>query len=370
MERLTPLPWQRELWDQLLAWRPRLPHALLVHGTRGIGKRRLIKAFSQLLLCESPVDNMPCGHCAGCHLLAADNHPDLRWLAPAAQMPVRNDVDESAGESPALGINARSSTAAKPGREIVIDQVRKTSDFLSVTSHRGGRRVVLLIPAEALNDAAANALLKMLEEPPPATIFLAVTDELDAVLATIRSRCLLLRSPIPTARQAIDWLQSQGVSDASAKLAEVGGAPMGLVGSDRVDDAQNLDLALREVLLKLLLRGAALTGAEVASSIPKEVAVAPTIRLLQRWGWDLLAERLGGRVRYYPTYQRQVANLARTIEPSRVADWAATLVQIQATSDHPLNARLVVESALVDYIDTMRSAIRKREPMRMERLNR
>lgn len=368
MERLTPLPWQGELWAQLVEWRGQLPHALLVHGMRGIGKRHLIKAFSQLLLCESPVDAMACGHCAGCHLLAADNHPDLRWLTPAAQMPARADADEGAAES-APGTNARSNAPAKPGREIVIDQVRKTGDFLSLSSHRGGRRVVLLIPAESLNAAAGNALLKMLEEPPPATLFLGVSDELDAVLATIRSRCLLLRAPMPTPRQAIDWLKSQGITDAAAKLAESGGAPMGLVAGEIAGDGQNIDPALRDVLLKLLARGPALSAAEIANSIPKDVAVAPAIRLFQRWAWDLLAERLGGQGRYYPPYQRQMSSLARTIEPSRVADWAATLAQTQATSEHPLNARLVVESALVDYIDTMRNAIRKREPMRMERLN-
>lgn len=368
MERLTPLPWQGELWAQLVEWRARLPHALLVHGTRGIGKRHLIKAFSQLLLCETPVDAMACGNCPGCHLLAADNHPDLRWLTPAAQLPARAEADEGTADA-ASGANARSNAPAKPSREIVIDQVRKTGDFLSLTSHRGGQRVVLLIPAESLNAAAANALLKMLEEPPPATVFLAVSDELDAVLATIRSRCLLLRAPIPTHRQSIDWLKSQGVADVVAKLAESGGAPMGLIGGDAAADSQHLDPALREALLKLLARGPALGGADIANSIPKDVAVAPAIRLFQRWAWDLLAERLGGQGRYYPTYQRQVSNLARTIEPSRVADWAATLAQTQATSEHPLNARLVVESALVDYVDTMRNAMRKREPMRMERFN-
>ncbi len=97
-----------------------------------------------------------------------------------------------------------------------------------------------------------------------------------------------------------------------------------------------------------------MTGAQIVSTVPKDIAVAPAIRLLQRWGWDLLAERLAGRVRYYPQHQRQFAALARAIEPSRVVDWAAALAQTQAVSDHPLNARLVVESALLGYADAMR----------------
>ncbi len=355
MERLTPLPWQHELWSQLVGWRERLPHALLLHGGRGIGKRHLMKAFAQLLLCESPVDAAPCGRCAGCQLIAADNHPDLRWLTPAALMPERDDAEadgDSSGDNTQADRTDTRSGKAKPSRDIVIDQVRKTSEFLSVSSHRGGRRVVLLLPAEALNAAAANALLKMLEEPPPGVAFLAVSDQLDAVLPTILSRCLLLRAPTPTHAQAILWLRSNGVDRAEAKLAEAGGAPVGL--TEVLDERQTLDPALHEALLKLLSRGPALTGAQIVSTVPKDIAVAPAIRLLQRWGWDLLAERLAGRVRYYPQHQRQFAALARAIEPSRVVDWATALAQTQAVSDHPLNARLVIESALLGYAEAMR----------------
>ena len=122
---------------------------------------------------------------------------------------------------------------------------------------------------------------------------------------------------------------------------------------------RSLEPALHEALIKLLVRGAALTGAQIVSTIPKDIAVAPAIRLLQRWGWDLLAERLAGRVRYYSQYRGQLATLSRAIEPSRVVDWTAALAQTQAVSDHPLNARLVVESALLGYAEAMRP----REPI-------
>ncbi len=211
MERLKPLPWQHALWSQLVGWRERLPHALLLHGGRGIGKRHLMSAYAQLLLCESPVDDAPCGRCAGCQLIAADNHPDLQCLTPAALMPERNDADSLVEDVQSDRAETRASKA-KPSREIVIDQVRKISEFLAISSHRGGRRVVLLLPAEALNAPAANALLKVLEEPPPGVAFLAVSDQLDAVLPTILSRCVLLRAPVPSHSQAIEWLNRTGSS--------------------------------------------------------------------------------------------------------------------------------------------------------------
>ena len=260
MERLAPLPWQSGLWDQLAGWRDRLPHAVLLHGGRGIGKRHVAQAFAQLLLCESPRSAQACGTCASCQLIAADNHPDFRWLMPAADMPPRaDDAGEPEEGSEAVEAQATGGKSKKPpSREIVIDQVRRIGDFLSVSSHRGGRRVVLLAPAEALNGPAANALLKMLEEPPAGAVFLAVSDQIDAVLPTIRSRCVLVRAPAPPWAEALGWLRGQGVEDAESRLAEAGGAPMGILDEDTVDERRRLDPALREALLKLLARGASL----------------------------------------------------------------------------------------------------------------
>jgi DNA polymerase-3 subunit delta' len=351
MERLTPLPWQASLWEQVRASRERLPHALLLHGARGIGKRHFARALAQSLLCESPEpQGHACGRCDGCLLLAADNHPDLRWLVPALDQPLRDETEEDGDDSAAQG----AAKATKASRSILIDQVRAIGEFLALAAHRGGRRVVILAPAEALNGPAANALLKLLEEPPAGAVFVAVTDELDAVLPTVRSRCVLLRAPLPRAEVALAWLQAAGVDDAEAKLAEAGGAPVGLVLDG--EDSRSLAPELRERLLGLLARGPRLGPADVASAVPKDVPIAAAIRLLQRWGWDLLAERAAGRVRYYPQQHRPIANVARACEPERLLEWLGRLGEAQATADHPLNARLVVESALIAYLDAVRPA--------------
>ena len=82
--------------------------------------------------------------------------------------------------------------------------------------------------------------------------------------------------------------------------------------------------------------------------------IASAIRLFQRWGWDLLAERTAGRVRYYPRRKRTIAAVARGCEAGPLLDWLAQLGNLQATAEHPLNARLVVESALIAYMDAVR----------------
>ena len=142
-----------------------------------------------------------------------------------------------------------------------------------------------------------------------------MSDEIDAVLPTIRSRCVLLRVTGPTWPDALRWLRDQGVDDAEARLAEAGGAPMGIVAEDRLDERRRLDPALREALLSLLARGTAATPADVVAAVPRDVAVGPAIRLFQRWGWDLLAERVAQRVRYHPGQKRALATLARAVDP-------------------------------------------------------
>jgi DNA polymerase-3 subunit delta' len=358
MERLTPLPWQGALWDQLVGWQERLPHAVLLHGGRGIGKRHLAMAFGQLLLCEAPRGERACGECASCQLMAADNHPDFRWLVPAADMPARADdeADEESEEAPAPG--GRSKKA--PSREILIDQVRRVGEFLGLSSHRGGRRVVLLAPVEALNGPAANALLKMLEEPPSGAVFLALTDDVDAVMPTIRSRCVLLRAAVPRWDEALRWLREQGVEDAEARLAEAGGAPLAVVADQQTDDRRRLDPAVREALLGVLARGAGTSAADAIAAVPREVAVGPAIRLFQRWGWDLLAERVAQRVRYHPGQKRSLATLARAVDPARLIDWLTALADAQAVSDHPLNPRLAVEQALLEYLEVMQARVHPR----------
>jgi len=335
-------------------WRQRIPHAILLHGRRGIGKRHLANVLAQSLLCETPAaSGLACGTCAGCALVASDNHPDFRLVVPGIDLPTRDDASED-GDEPIEVAPPSSTRRGKPSREIKIDQVRELAEFLTTTTHRGGARVVELVPAEALNASSANALLKMLEEPPADSVFLLVADELDAVLPTIRSRCVLLRAPMPAHDVALRWLREQGVGDAEQRLAEAAGAPLSAAASAEADETgRRLPADLKEALLGLLARGGRLSPAEVVATVPKDVPMADSIALFQRWGWDLLAERLGQGLRYHPKRLREVRAAGQFADPMAVFAWLDLLTDAQAVSDHPLNGRLAVEGALLGYIDAM-----------------
>lgn len=170
------LPWQEALWKQL-AGRRRHAHAYLLHGPAGIGKRCLAEELMALLLCQQPTGLRACGQCKACQLLAAGTHPDHYVLEP-------EEADKA----------------------IRIDQVRDLVNFMVQTAQLGGRKVVLLEPAEAMNLNAANALLKSLEEPSGDTVLLLISHQPSRLLPTIRSRCVQQACPQPNRKQSLAWL--------------------------------------------------------------------------------------------------------------------------------------------------------------------
>ena len=210
---MTMYPWQGAPWTQLQAMRARLPHAILFHGPAGTGKADFIEAFAQSLLCESArPDGHACGVCASCGWFAQHNHPDYRRVRPEAL-----EDEPGAGDDEGEGERKSKSTKA-PSKEIKIEQIRALADFMNISTHRQGLRVVVLYPAEALNTPASNALLKTLEEPPPGTVFLLSSNSLDRLLPTILSRCRKFALPMPSHDDALAWLKAQSVPDADSWL--------------------------------------------------------------------------------------------------------------------------------------------------------
>ena len=345
------LPWHEESWSALQALKRRGVHAILLYGARGIGKKSLGFDLAQSALCEQPSeDGHACGRCTGCVLMEAGSHPDFRFVLPDALRALRpgHTSDEDADEDETGAAEAtEKEKPTRVSREIRIDQVRALTDFAVVGTHRGGGRVVLLAPAEALNAPAANALLKLLEEPPAQTLFVLASDALDELPPTIRSRCVLVRVAAPTKEVSLAWLAGQGVIDADAALAAAGGAPLAAV---EVAAGILFGPDQQALLLELLEHGDTRDAAEIARRIPREMPVAAALAMMQRWCWDLLGFRAAGRVRYHPTRQAAIVRLSRKASTEKLWRWAESLVRAQASRDHPLNGRLVLESILLQYL--------------------
>lgn len=353
MAVLSAIPWLVAPGAAMAALRARGAHALLLHGPAGIGKWQLAVSFAGAALCEHPgAGGAPCGACASCRLVAAGNHPDLRVVVPdalAERRPGQVAGDAEAAEETA---DAQSAAKSKPSREIKIDQILALAELIGVTTHRGGIRVVVLGPADALNPASANALLKSLEEPPPGTLYLLVTDRIDRCLPTIVSRCALVRIPIPKRASALAWLEARGVGEGAAqRLVEAGGGPFGAL---HASEAETPDEA-RSKLLGLLRRGSALEAAHIAAEVPRTVAIGPSVALFQRWVWDYFSYCTGAGLRYHPHDEDHFHALAGVWSLRAAAAWWDSLGALRAVSDHPLNARAAVEGAMLEYAGSISS---------------
>jgi len=350
---MTPrrLPWLEPVWQRLPPLAARGVHAVLLHGLRGVGKKSLALDFAESLLCSSPLpDGHACGRCEECRLTAAFSHPDLRWVLPQALaeklLPQAVDEEEAA-EAPSEAGEGEGKPS-KASREIRVEQVRALSDFLGIAAYRGGQRVVVLAPAEAMNAIAANTLLKMLEEPPPATMFVLVSDALDGLLPTIRSRCVLVQVPVPEEKACLPWLAEQGVAEPTSALALASGAPLAAL-AEAAEQAVAPEVAA--ALYRMLERGQALTAAQIAAGVGRDPPVPACVRLMQCWAFDLIQYRARGSVRYHPQRQASIGQLAASARSEGLWRWADALAGASAAREHPLNARLVIESLLARYIE-------------------
>ena len=196
-------PWLLSPWSALQGARRanRFPHALLLTGPLGVGKRLLVEALARSLLCpRTDARGFACGQCPDCLLLAAGTHPDLVRVGP--------DEETKSGE-------------------IRVDAIRALAGTEGLTAHRGGWKLILIDPAHRMNVSAANALLKTLEEPAPSTLMCLVSEQPSRLTATIRSRCQALHLALPVEAEALAWLTPQVRGLNAATLLHLAhGAPL------------------------------------------------------------------------------------------------------------------------------------------------
>lgn len=218
-------PWQREQWNLLRtrAGERRLAHGLLFSGPAGTGKADFAKAFAQSLLCSQPTaDGEACARCSACLLLQAGTHPDFLQVTPPEDK-----------------------------TQILIDQIRELSRALALKSHAGGYKVAILSPAEQMNTAAANSLLKTLEEPTDNTVLILITEQPARLPATIRSRCQQLRFSAPPFEAGRAWLAEQlgsAAEDAELLLQLADGAPIRALALGRSDVPKNRRVWLDQLI--------------------------------------------------------------------------------------------------------------------------
>lgn len=313
-----PLPWLAAALADATALRQ--AHAVLLFGPAGAGQLELALTLAQAALCEAPpAAGRACGHCASCHLVRQRAHPDLLVLLPEALRVQFAWLSDDEGRL-AKG-------EAKPSRELKVAQVREAIAWGQQTSGRGRGKVLVVHPADALNAAAANALLKTLEEPPGALRLLLTSADPERLLPTVRSRCQRVRLALPPLAQAAAWLREQGVAAPEPLLALAAGSPL-----------EALAWAAEGVTadwLAQLPRRVAAGDASVLAGKP----LPRVIDLLLKLAHDASLQAAGGEGRFFaPGAVPGGASLAA------LTVWQRVLLRAARHDEHPWNAGLLVES--------------------------
>jgi DNA polymerase-3 subunit delta' len=286
--------------------------------------------LARALLCESPAsDGSACGACASCRYSGAGQHPDLRLVKPV-------DIDDEGVETPAEFIK--------------VAAIRALTEWAQVTSHRRVAKVAVVVPAESMNEAAANALLKTLEEPPAGTNLILVSHQPGRVPPTILSRCQRLVVPIPDPDEARTWLAAQGVAEPEYALAQAGGAP--LIARASSDGRLQSE---RTAWLGALARPEALSPVALAARIElggkdeRRGRLAAALDWLIAWTADLGRVASGGTVARNPDHAQALSALGARVARVPLFRYHRQLLEQRALLARPLQPRLVAEALLVDY---------------------
>ena len=226
-------PWLNEVWSRTTESLDKLPHAMLVNGSEGIGKFKFASRLAMALLCaENKRD--ACGQCRNCRYVGAATHPDLHVLTSEAKLQFMDATMVSYAERYLDDERARTKRKI-PRAAIVIAQIRALIEAANIKPHISENKVFVLDPVDSMTIAAANSLLKVLEEPPPNTYLILIAENDQHLLPTIISRCQSLWITDPEQKVTENWLAEQGVSAAEIQaIVAMGKGP--LVGLRRAKD--------------------------------------------------------------------------------------------------------------------------------------
>jgi DNA polymerase-3 subunit delta' len=329
-------PWIQAQLRQLLSQRG---HAWLLHGPSGLGQYALGLGLAQAWLCDRPTADGACGQCESCHQVEVRAHTDLAVLMPETAM---LELGWPLAEKAQAELDDKK---RKPSKEIRVDAMRDALEFAQRTSGRGRGKVVLVYPAERMNQVTANALLKTLEEPPGDVRFALATEAAHQLLPTIRSRCQGHTLAWPTEAEAGAWLQEQGVAATAAGglLRAAGGRPEDAL---RLHQA-GLDAQAWARWPKALARG---DGSVLADWSPARV-----VESLQKLCHDLLAVQAGAEPRFFAA-----GDLPPPASLAALSGWWRDLAATYRTVEHPFNAGLMLE----DLVTRARSALNSRSQAR------
>ncbi len=313
--------WQEAIWAQLTgAWeQQRMPHGLLLAGPDGLGKPRFARELAAFVMCrEQGSAHKPCGQCKGCTLMAAGSHPDFRWVS-----------------------------VLEDRKTIGIDQAREIVNWMRLTSFLAGYKVVVIDEADLMTRDAANSLLKTLEEPAGASLLMLISKRPHGLLATVRSRCQMVRFARPGQKAALKWLKTQdGNAEWPRLLFLASGAPLRALALQQ-DGFADIDRRFSEDL------SAIIGGSKDPVAVSEEWAKQPPsvwLEWLQTLVLGLIRARAAGSVEIKECEPVHLIHGAVNINLGRLYRYLDDLVAVRQRSERvALRPDLMTAAMLIPW---------------------
>ena len=299
--------WQLADYNKLNILKARLPNAILLCGETGGGVYNLATNFIASVFCENPEHDIACGKCSSCVLLNDDSHPDLFKLT------VSDDENES------------------KSKNITVDMVRKAIDFAYLSTHRAGKRIIFIENTNLLNINSANALLKILEEPPSYVLFILITDSMGKILPTIRSRCQKINISLPNELQNNE--NNFWESFSNTPLFE------GLIADD--------ELKLITDTLCTPSIDNIFSCTEIFNG--KKVSFGFTLDFIYKWLTDICVYINSGKLNIFYNYEEKIKTLIPKLNYQELFYLQDEINYFMQWANHPLNQKLQIENILFKY---------------------
>lgn len=311
-------PWQLDDFNNLAQLKIRLPSALLFSGSTSTGTNHLAMKFIASILCNEPLSNWyQCGKCSSCTLINENIHPDLFYL--------NIDTDD-------LGKT----------KNISVAKVREAIDFISITPNTSSTKIVFIENADLLTTSSANALLKILEEPPQYVAFVLLSDNIETVLPTIRSRCHIFRTTKPSRDMSLQYLLALNMDDvADFWLAFYQNCPI-------------FEVEITNEQLELFIATLSKPSIDNIFNLTqtfdgKSVSFNFILEFIYKWICDLTILANNSTPMYFYKYVDIMKPLLARLNKEKVFYLADHLNFLTKWQNHPLNYKLQIENLLFQY---------------------
>lgn len=320
-------PWQEDQWSKIssLMQAKKLPHAILLQGSAGIGKHDFARHLAKSVLCRQPTSSgSACDQCESCRVVDAQTHPDLINIKP--QPP-----EKSKSKMPVLSIK--------------VEAIRSLCKKLTRTSQFEGFRVAIIEDADFMVISASNGLLKTLEEPGADVLIILVSSKPARLPVTIRSRCRKIRFESPDTKQAITWLDSRGIKNSTLALKMSHGAP--LIASALDEERLLQRKLLTKAFTATLNNEVSITYAQELSLLPKERA----LDWLFDWVCDLIKlKTCNDAVELINSdCELSLKQIAQSVEDRAIYRFYDSLFESRKAVGIALNPQLFWENLLISW---------------------